>query len=372
MTTRRDFLKTSVVAGTALVLGVAWDGDLFAIDKPSAAFIPNGWIRIEPNGKTILTIGKSEMGQGVRTSLAMILADELDADWSDVELKQASPGPNFKRLGTGGSWSIGGSWTPLRTAAAAARMMLVDAAAARWGVDRTTCTTSGGAVRHEGSGRKLTYGELTADAAKLPVPDRPVLKAMSALKLVGTPQNRRDAHDIVIGKAHYGIDTQVPGMVYASIERGKKVKHLDSAAAARRVDGVIDVVTVPSGVAVIGKNTWAAMKGRHALVVEWEHASTFNSDEHMKALNAAAAAKEKLTVTRSEGSIAETLTGIDATYEYPFNVHAPVEPMNCLASVRDGKCELWVPTQAPNRVQERVAAALGIKPENVQVNVTLL
>ncbi|HEY2093660.1 MAG TPA: molybdopterin cofactor-binding domain-containing protein [Thermoanaerobaculia bacterium] len=371
MTTRRAFLKTSVVAGAALVVGVTWDGELFAIDKPSAAFIPNGWIRIEPTGKTILTIGKSEMGQGVRTSLAMILADELDADWSGVELKQASPGPNFKRLGTGGSWSIGGSWTPLRNAAAAARTMLVDAAAARWGVDRATCTTSGGAVRHEASGRKLTYGELTANAAKLPVPDKPVLKAMSALTLVGTPQSRRDAQDIVIGNAGYGIDAHVPGMVYASIERGKKVKHLDSAAA-RRVTGVIDVVTVPSGVAIIGENTWAAMKGRHSLVVEWDDASTFNSDDHMKALQAAAAAKEKVTVTRSEGSIAETLTGIDATYEYPFNVHAPVEPMNCLASVRDGKCELWVPTQAPNRVQERVAAALGIKPDDVQVNVTLL
>lgn len=368
MTTRREFLRTSALAGTALVVGVRWDGNLFAIDKPSAAFAPNGWIRIEPGGKTILTIGKSEMGQGVRTSLAMILADELDADWSRIELVQASPGPNFKRLGTGGSWSIGGSWTLLRTAAAAARAMLVDAAAARWGVDRSQCTTSNGVVSH--GGKSLKYQELVEAASKLPVPEKPALKAMSAMKLVGTPQSRLDGHDIVTGKARYGIDVHVPGMLYASIERpplrGATLKRFDAA----NVHGVERVVAIPSGVAVVAKNTWAALKGRKALVTEWEDGpnAAFNSSDHMKALHAAT----ESVVTRAEGSMPQPADAIEATYEYPFNVHAPLEPMNCVASVRDGKCELWAPTQAPNRVQDRVAEALGIKSDDVQVHVTLM
>jgi CO/xanthine dehydrogenase Mo-binding subunit len=368
MTTRREFLKTSALAGTALVVGVAWDGNLFAVDKPSAAFAPNGWIRIEPDGKTILTIGKSEMGQGVRTSLAMILADELDADWSHIEFVQASPGPNFKRLGTGGSWSIGGSWTPLRNAAAAARAMLVAAAATRWGVAAADCTTANGVVTHGAT--SLKYGELVADAAKLPVPEKPTLKAMSAMKLVGTPQSRLDAPGIVTGKARYGIDVHVPGMLYASIERpplrGATLKRFDSA----KVHGVERVIAIPSGIAVVATNTWGAMKGRKALVTEWDDGPNagFNSTDHMKALHDATEA----VVTRAEGKMPESAEAIEATYEYPFNVHAPLEPMNCVASVHDGKCELWAPTQAPNRVQDRVAEAIGMKPDDVEVHVTLM
>jgi len=368
MKTRREFLKTSALAGTALVIGVRWDGEIIAVGKPSASFAPNGWIRIEPSGKTILTIGKSEMGQGVRTSLAMILADELDAGWSNIELVQASPGPNFKRLGTGGSWSIGGSWTPLRTAAAAARSMLVDAAAARWGVAPSECTTANGVVSH--GAKSLTYGELVDAAAKLPIPDKPALKAMSAMTLVGTSRNRLDGRDIVTGKARYGIDVSVPGMLHASIERpplrGATLKRFDAA----NVHGVERVVAIPSGVAVVAKNTWAAMKGRKALVTEWDDGPNagFSSIDHMKALHDAT----ETVVTRAEGSMPESPGAIEAAYEYPFNVHAPLEPMNCVASVRDGKCELWAPTQAPNRVQDRVAETLGMKPEDVQVHVTLM
>ena len=368
MTTRRQFLKTSALAGSALVIGVRWDGDLFAVEKPSAVFAPNGWIRIEPSGKTILTIGKSEMGQGIRTSLAMILADELDADWSQIDLVQASPGPKFKRLGTGGSWSIGGSWTPLRTAAAAARAMLVEAAAARWAVDPSECTTANGAVSH--GGKSLKYGELVEAASKLSVPDKPVLKAMSAMKLVGTSQNRLDGHAILTGKARYGIDVYVPGMLYASIERppvrGATLKRFDAA----NVHGVERVIAIPSGVAVVAKNTWLAMRGRRALITEWDDGPNagFNSADHMKALHAVTEA----VVTRAEGSFPESADAIEATYEYPFNVHAPLEPMNCVASVRGGKCELWAPTQAPNRVQEHVAAALGLAPDDVEGHVTLM
>src|SRR5215468_11329799 len=179
MQTRRDFLRAGAVAGGALVVGIGLDGRAFAADK-ARVFGPNVWVRIEPSGKTFLTIGKQEMGQGVRTSLAMILAEELDADWTQVSLVQASPGPDFKELGTGGSWSVGGSWKRLRLAGAAAREMLVAAAAARWGVAADGCRTENGTVVHEG--RRLRYGELVAEAAKLPVPAAPKPKAIADFK----------------------------------------------------------------------------------------------------------------------------------------------------------------------------------------------
>jgi isoquinoline 1-oxidoreductase beta subunit len=368
MTTRRDFLKTSALAGTALVLGVHWNDGLCAVAKPAPDFIPSDWILIEPDGTTILTVAKSEMGQGVRTSLAMILAEELDADWSRVQIIQASPSATFKRLNTGGSWSVGGSWKPLRQAGATARAMLVTAAAARWGVEPSACTTASGVVHHPPTGRMLRYGELTADAAKVPVPPQPALKQVSEMKLVGTPQSRLDALAIVTGRAEYGIDQYSPGMFYASVERGS-VKRFD-ATRAKKVRGVIKVLQVPSGIAVVAATTWAAMKGRRALKIEWNDPPAFDSAEHLRRLHAAAAGKA--TVTRSEGVLPDSTNGIEAFYEYPFHVHAPVEPMNCFAFVTNGTCELRVPTQAPNRVQERVAAALGSPLDKVHVTVTLM
>src|SRR6202140_111959 len=219
MTTRRTFVKTAALGSASLVIG--FDGRRLcgAERKEAAPFKPNGWVRIDANGMVTLTIGKSEMGQGVRTSLAMILADELEADWSRIKLVQASPGPDFKQLGTGGSWSIGGSWKPLRLAGAAARAMLIAAAAARWKVDRATCAAANGGVVHGPSARRFAYADLVADDAKLPVPANPPLKETSDFRLIGKPTKRIDGRDIVTGAARYGIDTKVPGMLSASIER---------------------------------------------------------------------------------------------------------------------------------------------------------
>ena len=378
MTSRRDVVRYGALSGSALILGIRWKGEAATVYKAPARFAPNAWIAIEETGRTVLAIGKQEMGQGVRTSLAMILADELDAEWSAIDLVQASPGPSFTRLNTGGSWSIGGSWRPLREAGAAARAMLIAAAAAKWGVDATTCSSENGCVLHNASGRRLRYGELVADAARLTVPTNVRVKIAADRRIVGTRRARIDAPQIVDGSAKYGIDVQVRGRLVACIARppvpGATVAAIDSAAALR-VSGVGAVRRISSGVAVVATNAWAAMKGRAVLRVQWNEGENrrFNSVAHWKALEAAVS--EPGVVTRRVGSMtgnAPNAQVIEARYYYPFAAHAPVEPMNCTAHVHDGRCEIWVPTQAPNSVQREVASLLGIQPEAVHVTPTLI
>ncbi|HEX7517563.1 MAG TPA: molybdopterin cofactor-binding domain-containing protein [Chthoniobacterales bacterium] len=377
ITSRRAFLKTAALGGASLV--VAFDGRrLLGAGKEAAGqFKPNGWVRVDADGTVTLTIGKSEMGQGVRTSLAMILADELEADWSRIKLVQASPGPDFKRLGTGGSFSLAGSWKTLRQAGAAAREMLITAAAARWTVDRAACTAANGEVVHSASKRSLKYAALVADAAKLPVPADPPLKKASDFRLIGKPTRRINGRDIVTGAARYGIDTKISKMLYASIERppwrGAKPKRSQDAKALA-IRGV-RLVPCASGIAVVGETTWAALKGRAALAVEWEDPpkGAFDSEAHFKRLDEAS--EQKGFVTRKEEAPAGTRVAartIFASYFYPFYAHAPVETMNCVADVREDRCIIWAPTQAPNSLQEEVAKFLGTTPEKVEVNVTLI
>ena len=271
-TSRRTFLKTATLGGASLV--IAFDGQrLLAAEKKETAkkespkkeatgkdatarFKPNGWVRIDGEGLVTLTIGKSEMGQGVRTSLAMILADELEADWSRIKLVQASPGPDFKQLDTGRESSVAGSWKMLRQAAAAAREMLITAAAARWKVDRATCSATKGEVVHAASKRSLKYGELVADAAKLPVPADPPLKKASDFRLIGKPTRRLERREIVTGAARYGIDTKIPGMLYATIERrpwsgAQPTRSQDEKALAIRG---VRIVPCANGIAVVGRD----------------------------------------------------------------------------------------------------------------------
>ena len=391
-TSRRSFLKTATLGGASLV--IAFDGQrLLAAEKEAAKkenpkkeptgkdaaaqFKPNGWVRIDGDGRVTLTIGKSEMGQGIRTSLAMILADELEADWPRIKLVQASPGPDFKQLDTGRDSSIAGSWKMLRQAAAAAREMLITAAAARWKVDRTTCSAAKGEIVHAASKRSLKYGELVADAAKLPVPADPPLKKASDFRLIGKPTRRIDGRDIVNGTARYGIDTKIPGMLYASIERRPwggaqpKSSQDEKALAIRGVR----IVPCASGIAVVGETTWAALKGRAALAVEWGAApkGAFDSEAHFKRLDDAS--EQKGVVTRKDeapAGVRAAARTIYASYFYPFHAHAPVETMNCIADVREDRCVIWAPTQAPNSVQEEVAKFLGTTAEKVDVNVTLI
>ena len=377
ITSRRAFLRTAALSGASLVIGFDGARLLKCANVEAISFQPNNWIRIDGHGAVTLTIGKCEMGQSVRTSLAMILAEELEADWTRIKLVQAKPSPGSD-LGTGGSDSIESNWQPLRQAGAAAREMLATSAAARWKVDRASCTASQGAIVHTATGRRVEYGSLVADAAKVPLPENPPLKNASDFKIIGQRTARIDGPDIVSGKARYGIDVKVPGMLYASLERppwnGAIARQMQEDKA-RAVGGVRSVIKLSRGVAVVADNTWAAIKGRTALAVEWGEPpkEAFDSDAHWKRLENAS--RETGFVTRKEeppsGTGAVTKT-IDATYRYPFYAHAPVETMNCVADVQRNRCTIWVPTQAPERLQKQVAALLGIAPTNVEVNITLI
>lgn len=384
---RRGFLQTagSAAAGLLLAFHLPAKAQAVAARKGAASFAPNAFLNIHPDSKITIWITRSEMGQGVRTALPMMLADELEADWSMIELKQASPGPAFKgiRLRTSGSGSVYGTWLPLRNAGAAAREMLVAAAAEKWQVEVGACRAEKGSVVHSLSGRRLTYGELCEAAAKQPVPAKPILKDAKDFRIIGKPMKRVDGVDIVRGKAVYGLDVKVPGMRYAVLERspvlgGKAVSWDDSKA--RAVEGVVAVVPVTkglaNGVAVVATNLWAAMKGRDALTVVWDEGKNkeFSSDGYSAQLRTALNA-EAFT-TRKEGDVdkalAEAATKLEAVYEYPYQAHAPLETMNCIADVRADGCEIWSGTQAPESIYNDISKMLGLAPEAIKVNVPLL
>jgi len=354
--TRREFLHWSSLTGAALVLGVSSDGRVFAGEPTATRFEPNKWLRIDPDGRVTIVAAKSEMGQGVRTALPMIVAEELGADWTRVTVQHAEPGASFPDMRTSGSGSVSGSWRPLRIAAAAAREMLVDAAAARWGVEASSCSTERGGVVHTPTGRRLEFGALVDAASRLPVPAQPRFKDASEYRLLGTRVPQVANHGIVTGRATYGLDVHVPGMRYAAIARppahGGKVAAWN-ADRARAVSGVLDIVEIPSGVAVVASNTWAAMRGRDAVVVETSPGvgATGDSAAFMRALDDAMARGGKVSVRHGDVTAAFDGAGqrMEATYRAPFQAHAALEPLNCVAHARDGECEIWVGTQAPNQ-----------------------
>jgi isoquinoline 1-oxidoreductase beta subunit len=375
--TRRDMLKVGSLSGAALLLDVAWSGRIAA--APAASFRPNAWLRVGADGSVAITVGKSEMGQGVRTSLPMLVAEELEVDLAAVELVQAVPGPEFKRLRTGGSGSVYGSYAAMRKAGAAAREMLVRAAAAQWGVDPKACRAEKASVIHDPTGRRVAYAALVEAASKLPVPDNPRVKDAGDLRLVGRPTKRLDGPRIVTGRAVYGLDTRVPGMRQAVVARppvlGGSVARWD-ATRARAVPGVRDVVEVPSGIAVVADDTWAAHQGRDALDVTWNDGPNAGFDSGAFRRRLAEAAQGPGHLSRREGAGLAALSSaarrLDATYEYPFQAHAPLETMNTIADVNSGRCEIWSPTQAPEQVRDEAARILGLAPEAVRVNVTLI
>ena len=374
MTSRREFIKLVAVSGGALVLGV----NVSCADETPDVFIPNAWVRINPDGSILIMVGKCELGQGVRTSLPMVLAEELDADFTKVRIEMASPGPDFMRLGTGGSGSHIAMWDPLRQAGAAARTMLVGAAATRWGVPPESCDTGNSFVVHQPSGRKLAYHELLSDAAKQPVPSEPHLKKPSEYTLLGHSQKRFDGPNIVTGKATYGIDVRLPGMLHAVVLRppvlGSKAASFD-ASETMKVAGVKKVVEIARGVAVVAENTWSALKGRDSLKVEWTDSphSSFSSSAFMDEL--VRLSEEPGTTIRKDGKgrggFNTASKSLVSTYRYPWVAHASVEPMNCTVLVSDDSCEIWSPTQTPNGVQATAMGMLELPQESVKVNVML-
>lgn len=374
-TTRRLFIQVLAASGGALALGVS----VSRAEDEVKPFAPNAWLRIDRDGSVLVRVGKSEMGQGVRTSLPMIVAEELDVPLESVRIEQASPGPDFRSLGTGGSGSIMRSWDPLRGAGAAARAMLVAAAAARWNVPAESLTTRDGVVTHAATQRSAAYGELVSDAARQPVPEKPPLKEQSAYRLIGTSKKRIDGRDVVTGRARYGIDVRLPGMLHAVVARapqlGANVATFD-AAEAMKIGGVRKVVQIPTGIAVVADDTWAALRGRDALKITWSESphATFDSREHLQAL---ARATESPAITiRKDGegraAFANAARTIDATYRYPFAAHAALEPVNCTALVTDEQATVWSPTQTPNGVHAVAAHVTGLPESAVTVHVMLL
>ena len=395
---RRGFLKGVASAGAFVLCVRLFPESLHAEGLPGnarvdgAAFHPGVYMGIDTDGTVYIIAHRSEMGTTSRTSLPLILADELDADWKRVKLEQAIGDERYGSQNTDGSHSIREFFEPMRQAGATARMMLTQAAANQWGVAPSECKADLHTIVHSSTGRRLGYGELASAAAKLPVPKVQELKfkPKSAWRYIGKGSPSYDLSDVVTGKAVYGMDARMDGMVYASIQRppvlGGKVKSFDDKEALK-VAGVTQTVSIDpfqgpwgfqplGGVAVIANNTWAAFKGRKSLQIDWDNGpnASYNSDEYKKELQQTARTSAK--VVRDQGDVNSAFAKggkiIEAEYYVPHLAHAAMEPLVAVADFRDGKVTAWAPTQNPQAVQETIAKALGITKENVICHVTLL
>jgi isoquinoline 1-oxidoreductase beta subunit len=353
-------------------------------DVTDGKFAPNAFIRIDPAGQTTLVMPQVEMGQGIYTAVAMILAEELDADFKQVTLEHAPPNeklyanPAFGVQATGGSTSVRAFWKPLRIAGASARAMLVQAAAQQWQVEPASCTTSNGEVTHRDSGRKLSYGELALAANSQTPPKDVALKNPKDFVLIGKPLKRLDTPDKVNGKVVYGIDAMLPDMKFATLAQspvfGGKVGKVDDSAA-KKVPGVRKIVILDDLVAVVGDHMWAAKKGLDALDIEWNEGPNAKLSSKDIWQDLRAASEKDGVVAKSTGDIAKGLaTGdrMDASYELPFLAHATMEPLNATVHFKPDSCEIWTGTQIVARVQSEAAKAAGLPLEKVIVNNHLL
>jgi isoquinoline 1-oxidoreductase subunit beta len=371
---RREFVTAGVAAGTGLVIG------FYLPHKASSnkeSFSPNAYLRITPDNKVTIVVARSEMGQGVRTALPMILAEELEADWKQIAIEQAGASTLFGDQTTGGSASVRTTWDPMRKAGAAAREMLITAAALTWNVPRSSCTAESGRIKHAATNRSLSYGELASRAATLPVPTDVPFKQSKDYKIVGQRLPRLDSPAKVKGEAVFGLDFRMPGMKFAVLSRcptiAGKVSSFDDKES-KKISGVNYVGKIgDSAVAVVADSVWGAMEGRRVLNVTWDEGP--NKDLNMATVMASLkqATSKKGVSLYSAGEPAK-VSGrhISAQYELPFMAHAPMEPGNCTAHYQGSKCELWAPTQVPQDCRDSVATGIGLDPEQVKVNVTLM
>jgi len=380
---RRDFLKVLGASGASLLVGiylggcdpVETPGDDTSISKPAIpeinlpeeVFEPDIYLKIDPDGTTTLTAFRSEMGQGVRTAIAMILAEELDANWDTVVIQQAPADSAYGNQVTGGSASISGSYMELRMAAAKVRQMLVNAAAEVWGIASQDCSTDTGFVLHSDGLQKLSYGALAGSASEQKIPKLGEfrLKPDSDFRIIGTDIHHWDAPDIVTGKAKYGMDIRLPGMQYAAIARspvfGGAIASYDDAAAFE-VPGVKSVQVIGNWIAVLAEHTWGAIQGRDALEIEWQGGNSDLDSERIRT-----GLLERAPEIGSAGG-----GELDAIYDFPYQAHLTMEPMNCTADVKGDTCEVWAPTQSPQDVQTAVQRALGFSRGAVTVHVPLM
>ncbi len=391
---RRTFLKTSAGAGGALVLGLVLpgcesDGEAAGSavplqrDSGADALAPNAFLRVEADGRVLVMIPSAEMGQGVFTSLAMLVAEELGADWSQVHAEHAPvhaayANPTRKRQATGGSASVRGFFMPMREAGAVARELLVSAAATRLQVPAAECRAEKGFVTHAPSGRRITFGALAGDAAQLPVPVRVTLKEPSEMRLLGRGAPRLDTPSKVDGSAVFGQDVHMPGLLIASVERsprfGEHVGQVDTRAATA-TPGVRHVLQLEHGVAVVADGFEAAQAGRARLRIQWQPSANPAPDETV-AWQRLRAALDRSVPMRDDGdavgALAQAAKRLDAHYEVPFQAHACMEPPSCTAYVRAERCDLWVPTQVPEQVRRLAATLTGLTEARVHVHTPFL
>jgi isoquinoline 1-oxidoreductase beta subunit len=374
MTSRRQFLKITSIAGGGMLIGFSFSGDANTATPEEAAFTPNSYIKIAGDGTITLMAPNPDIGQGVKTSLPMIIAEELCVDLKKLKVEAAPLSEKYGRQSTGGSGAVRGRFEPLRKVGAIGRQILINAAAQTWNVPAEECYAEEGFIYHKPSAKKLSYGELAAKAATLPVPTDAPLKDPKDFRIIGTRIKDVDIKNIVTGKPLYGIDTRREGMLFAMVARqpafGKKIKSFTDANALK-VTGVKKVVQVKNSVAVIATSTWAAKKGREALQIEWEDAgkleSTADHDNSYKEM----LSKKAPSTARNDGDVDAAMTGaeklLDVTYETPMVSHCQMEPLNFFADVRDGKAELYGPTQVPDSLRAQVAKELNLKPENISI-----
>ena len=376
-----------MAVGGGLILGFALHpaADPAGAAQPSTTtFAPNAFLRIGSDGVVTIMANHSEMGQGVYTALPMLVAEELEADWSNVRVEAApvDPAYNHTQYGlqmTGGSSSTWSEWERLRQAGATARMMLIAAAAQVWTVDPSSCRAENGVIIHTPTRRQLSYGELAERAAHLTPPQNPPLKDPKDFKFIGKPIKRLDTPEKINGTAVFGLDVNVPGMLTAVVARppvfGGKVKSVD-ANRAKATPGVRHVVEIDRGIAVVADGYWSASKGREALQIVWDEGALAGLDSRKQREEYATLAQQPGAVARKAGDVTTAMgraaQTLDAVYELPYLAHATMEPLNCVADVRPDRCEVWTGTQFQTVDRMAAAQAAGLKPEQVNVHTTLL
>jgi isoquinoline 1-oxidoreductase subunit beta len=386
---RRDFLKTGAAVGGGLLIslylpGIAQGTTATDISTTPGTFAPNAFIRIGSDDSITIIVNKSEMGQGVYTSLPMLVAEELEADWSRIKVEAAPVDQVYSHTVfgiqmTGGSTSTASEWERLRKAGATGRVMLIAAAAKNWNVDPQSLHAEKSFVIHGASGRRASFGSLADQAATLEAPKDVPLKDPKDFKLIGKPTRRLDTPAKVNGTAQFGIDVQIPGMLTAVVARppvfGGKVVSFN-AEKAKAVPGVKDIIQVPSGVAIIASGFWPAKLGRDKLEVDWDHGASASLSTAGMREQFAKLAQMPGAVARKVGDPAKALAGaaktITAEYEVPYLAHAMMEPLNCVVDLRANSCEIWTGTQFQTGDRAAAAAVAGLKPEQVQIHTTLL
>ncbi len=381
---RREFIKHSSALIGGLVIAFHLPEKGFAAVRSDKVYPPNAFIRIAKDDSITIVVNKSEMGQGVYTSLPMLICEELEADWNRVSVESAPVAPvyNHTVLGmqlTGGSSSIPSSWEQLRRVGAAARIMLTRAAAEKWGVPESECKAEEGFVIHAGSGRKMSYGELAEEASSLPLPHDVRLKDRKDFKLIGKPVKRLDTPEKVNGTAQFGLDVYLPGIPTVLVARspvfGGRIKRFD-ASDAKAVPGVEGIYQIPTGVAVAASGFWPAKTARDLLKIEWEEGEGGRLSTEKMRSDYAALARTKGMVARKDGDAEKALQkaykSVSAEYEVPYLAHAAMEPLNVVVDLKPGRCAIWTGTQLQTMDRNTAAKILGLEPDQVEVHTMFL